>query len=175
VTFDTNTLIIVGGIAALVLLIILFLARRGGSKEIERKPREEGYVASTERPYMKARAEDGPQGNSIADEISTAATDVAGQVIGVEARSELPGAIANPDNLELLKGVGPKFAARLNELGIARFDQLAALSGNEIKLLDGKLGPFKGRLTRDRVTEQASHLARGDVDGFEEKFGKLGG
>ncbi len=37
------------------------------------------------------------------------------------------------------------------------------------------MGPFKGRLARDRVAEQAGYLARGDTDGFEEKFGKLGG
>jgi predicted flap endonuclease-1-like 5' DNA nuclease len=36
------------------------------------------------------------------------------------------------------------------------------------------MGPFQGRLARDRVIEQADYLARGDVEGFEEKFGKLG-
>jgi hypothetical protein len=37
------------------------------------------------------------------------------------------------------------------------------------------MGPFQGRLARDRVAEQADYLARGDIEGFEEKFGKLGG
>jgi len=41
-------------------------------------------------------------------------------------------------------------------------------------MLDDRLGPFKGRLERDRVVEQASYLARGDRDGFEARFGKLG-
>jgi predicted flap endonuclease-1-like 5' DNA nuclease len=37
------------------------------------------------------------------------------------------------------------------------------------------MGPFAGRLARDRIAEQADYLARGDIDGFEDKFGKLGG
>jgi predicted flap endonuclease-1-like 5' DNA nuclease len=74
----------------------------------------------------------------------------------------------------LLKGVGPKLAQKLKENGIFRFDQLAALSPNEVTILDAKLGAFKGRLERDRVAEQASYLARGDRDGFEARFGKLG-
>lgn len=122
-----------------------------------------------------APAPDGPQGNSVLDQQATAATDVAGQVLGVAARAELPGAASAPDDLQQLKGVGPKFAVRLNELGITRYAQLAALDADGIERLDAQLGPFRGRLARDRVGEQASHLARGDVDGFEAKFGKLGG
>ena len=72
-----------------------------------------------------------------------------------------------------LKGVGPKFVARLNELGITRFDQLAGLNANEVAHLDERMGPFQGRLARDRVIEQADLLARGDTESFEEKFGKL--
>jgi predicted flap endonuclease-1-like 5' DNA nuclease len=98
-----------------------------------------------------------------------------GQLLGVRAHAELPGAADTPDNLQLLKGVGPKLAQKLADQGIIRFEQLAALSETEIAMLDDKLGPFKGRLTRDRVVEQASYLARGDTDGFEARFGKLGG
>src|SRR3546814_7515903 len=57
-------------------------------------------------------------------------------------------------------------ATKLNENGIIRFDQIARLSPNEVAILEDRLGPFKGRLTRDRVVEQASYLARGDKDGF---------
>ena len=111
----------------------------------------------------------------IADQGAAATTDVAGQLLGVRAHAELPGAGDTPDNLQLLKGVGPKLAQKLADQGIIRFEQLAALSETEVTMLDDKLGPFKGRLTRDRVVEQASYLARGDTDGFEARFGKLGG
>lgn len=120
------------------------------------------------------RRADGPEGNSIVDQGAAATTDVAGQILGVEVHGQLPGASGPPDNLQLLKGVGPKLAARLNENGIIRFDQLARLSPNEVAILEDKLGPFKGRVTRDRVVEQAAYLARDDRDGFEAKFGSLG-
>ena len=79
------------------------------------------------------------------------------------------------DDLQRLKGVGPKLAARLNELGITSYAQLAGLNETEVALLDDRLGPFKGRVARDRLVEQAHYLARGDKDGFEARFGKLGG
>jgi predicted flap endonuclease-1-like 5' DNA nuclease len=185
--FDTTTVLIIVAILAAAIVAWLLLRSRGGARVEDRRPRQEGYVASKDRPYVdkdrtEAKAapaptlsrEDGPQGNSIADGVATAATDVSGDIIGVEARAELPGAVANPDDLELLKGVGPKFAHRLNECGIYRFDQLAGLNENEAEILDGRLGAFKGRLARDRVIDQARYLARGDVEGFEERFGKLG-
>ena len=168
---DTNTLLIV--LAVIAVLIVAFLIMRPSRKPERIERPSEPYVASHERPYMKARAQDGPQGNSLADEIATATTDVAGDVLNTRAREELPGALANPDDLTQLKGVGQKFAARLNELGICRYEQLAGFGENELNALDEKLGPFRGRLSRDRVSEQAHYLARGDIDGFEERFGKL--
>jgi predicted flap endonuclease-1-like 5' DNA nuclease len=73
----------------------------------------------------------------------------------------------------LVKGVGPKFATALHALGFVRFDQLAHLTATEIERLDAQLGAFSGRITRDRVVEQAAYLARNDVDGYEQTFGKL--
>ena len=77
------------------------------------------------------------------------------------------------DDLERLKGVGPKLAAMLVARGLGRYDQIAKLSGSELELLDADLGAFRGRLQRDRIVEQADYLARGDIDGFEQRFGKL--
>lgn len=77
------------------------------------------------------------------------------------------------DDLEKLKGVGPKLAGLLVSHGITRFEQIASLTPSEIERLDADLGAFKGRLQRDRVIEQADYLARGDTDGFEQQFGKL--
>lgn len=186
-TFDTNTiLIIAAAMVALLVLIVLLRPKRRRPRVERRADGESPYVASTERPYMKPpepepqpeplqRGADGAQGSGIADEVATATADLAGEVLGVGARAQLPGAVPNRDELTLLKGVGPKFAARLNELGIGRYEQLAGLHDNEVAMLDDKLGPFRGRLVRDRVIEQASYLARGDHDGFEARFGKIGG
>lgn len=163
-TFDTQTVLILAGALALLVLVILLLRGRKAPK-VERRPGGEPYVASRERPYMKA------PGAGVSDEVATATTDVAGEVLGVKASPASPGAPA--DDLSRLKGVGPKFVARLAELGISRYDQLAGLNANEIAHLDERMGPFQGRLARDRVIEQADLLARGDVESFEETFGKL--
>ena len=166
---NNTTIIII--VAVLAVLILGFLLMRPKPQRLEReeKPAGEPYVASKDRPYMKPH-----EGNGVAGEVAAATADVAGEVLSVDAHRELSGTGGPSDNLTLLKGVGPKFAARLNELGVNRYDQLAGLSEAEIEHLDERVGPFRGRLGRDRVVEQADYLARGDVEGFEEKFGKLG-
>ncbi|HTU12949.1 MAG TPA: hypothetical protein VMG08_18815 [Allosphingosinicella sp.] len=184
-TWDTTTIILVVLIVAGLAIIILGLIaqRKAKAPKPERKLGEDGspYVASQERPYMAppipapapvpAPEPEPAPGKGVPDEIATATTDVAGEVLGVDV--ERPAGPA--DDLRQLKGVGPKFVARLNELGITRFDQLAGLNANEAAHLDERMGPFTGRLARDRVIEQADLLARGDVETFEERFGKLGG
>jgi predicted flap endonuclease-1-like 5' DNA nuclease len=121
------------------------------------------------------RRVDGPEGNGLQDEFAAAAQDVAGEIFGVDAHPDIPGPNGPPDNLRLLKGVGPKMVAQLNEFGITRFDQLAGLTETEVALLDRRMGAFEGRIARDRLVEQSCYLERGDTDGFEAKFGKLGG
>jgi predicted flap endonuclease-1-like 5' DNA nuclease len=74
-----------------------------------------------------------------------------------------------------LKGLGPKLAAALAELGFTRIDQIAALTPAEAEDLDARLGAFKGRMARDRWIEQAKLLTAGDKAGYEAAFGKLGG
>jgi predicted flap endonuclease-1-like 5' DNA nuclease len=123
------------------------------------------------RPHMAVARRS--EGNGIGDEVAAATSDVAGQIISAPIHDNLPGASGPPDNLERLKGVGPKFAQLLASQGIVRFDQIARLSPGEVERLDQSLGAFRGRITRDRIVEQADYLARGDEDGFEQRFGKL--
>ena len=66
-----------------------------------------------------------------------------------------------------------KAAARLNALGVTRFDQIAAWTYDDIARIDAEMGAFRGRIVRDKWIEQAQHLAQGDRAGFEAKFGKL--
>ena len=72
-----------------------------------------------------------------------------------------------------LKGLGPKVATRLAELGLSSVGQIAALDADEAAAVDAQLGPFTGRLHRDRWVEQARFLAAGDTKGFEAVFGRL--
>jgi predicted flap endonuclease-1-like 5' DNA nuclease len=137
------------------------------------KRRPAAHDDSSAPPLAPSRG-DTPQGDGLADQGAAATADVPGQLLGVQAHAELAGASGPPDNLQTMKGVGPKLADRLNALGIVRFDQLARLSANEVDIVDAQLGPFKGRVARDRLVEQAAYLARGDTDGFQARFGNLG-
>jgi len=137
------------------------------------RPRQRVMLTSDTpvRPHMTADLRS--QSSGIADEAARATSDVAGQFLGTSVSAQLPNGSGHPDNLEALKGVGPKLAALLNSLGLTRFDQLASLSPNQVETLDAELGAFRGRLARDRLVEQADYLARGDLDGYSQKFGAL--
>ena len=142
----------------------------------------EAPVPSTTQPVIRPRpdpipakddSDGGGEGEDVGDEIAAAASDVVGQIIGAPVHSNLPGSQGVPDDLQRMKGVGPKLATLLAQQGYTRFDQIAALSPDDLARLDQHLGAFRGRLARDRVVEQAAYLARGDVDGYEAQFGKL--
>ena len=170
-------------IAALLVGLItawwIFRGRRGSatpSEQVEPPERPEAVTrAAPPPPPPVAAGRDTREGNWLQDEVAAATTDVAGEFMGVRAHAELPGAGGPPNDLQMLKGVGPRLATQLNEAGITRFDQLAGLGENEVAMLDARMGAFAGRIARDRLVEQACYLARDDRDGFEAKFGKLGG
>ena len=77
--------------------------------------------------------------------------------------------------LTKLKGLGPRAAGRLAELGITEIETLAALTDEDMRVIDEQMGPFQGRFERDRWREQARLLASGDVAAYEAQYGKLGG
>ena len=123
------------------------------------------------RPHMaKARP---PEGRGLAGEAAAATSDLTGELLGAPVRRKLDGVGKPGDELCQIKGIGPKFEDALNRLGFRRFEQLAHLTPTEIERLDAQLGAFSGRITRDRIVEQADYLARNDLDGFEQRFGNL--
>ncbi len=111
-------------------------------------------LVTTPKPNMKPAAE--PE----------AAPAPAGQ-------PKIAAAVGEPDNLRLIKGVGPKLNTLLNNLGVTRFDQIAEWKEAEITEVDQYLENFAGRITRDAWIDQAKYLAKDDIAGFEKKYGKL--
>ena len=149
---------------ALLAILILYLLFR---------PRQRVSLTDSAptRPHMAAAHK--KEGRGLASVAAAAASDVSGEIIGADVHRNLGGSGSKRDDLVLLKGIGPKLAQTLNALGYTRFDQIARLTPTEVERLDDQLGAFRGRLTRDRVIEQADYLARGDIDSFEQRFGKL--
>jgi len=66
-------------------------------------------------------------------------------------------AVAKPDDLTKIKGIGPKFQKHLTTLGIKSFAQLAKLSKQQAQELDDKM-ELNGRLLRDNWVGQAAEL-----------------
>ena len=160
--FDGNLWLIILAVVVIALLAFLLLRPRQSVKLTENTPL---------RPHMinpKPEAE----GRGLAGEAAAATSDVAGEILRAPVHQALAGNEAR-DEFTRMKGVGPKFAEALHALGYNRFDQLARITPAELERLDAQLGPFTGRLQRDRVIEQADYLSRGDIEGFENRFGKL--
>ncbi len=68
------------------------------------------------------------------------------------------------DNLEVINGVGPVLAEKLNSIGVYRFEQIAKWSERNVQEFDELLS-FKGRIEREEWIKQAKAL-------HKEKYGK---
>jgi NADH-quinone oxidoreductase subunit E len=64
-----------------------------------------------------------------------------------------------PDDLKLIKGVGPALEALLHRLGYFHLSQIAAWTPEEVAWVDENLEEFRGRVTREGWVEQARELA----------------
>ncbi|MCA1335329.1 helix-hairpin-helix domain-containing protein [Pseudooceanicola marinus] len=66
---------------------------------------------------------------------------------------------AAPDDLQQLKGVGPKLAEALAAAGITRFDQIAAWTEADLAWVDENVKGARGRASRDGWIAQAQELS----------------
>ena len=66
-----------------------------------------------------------------------------------------------PDDLKLIKGIGPKFEKDLNGKGIYYFRQIGAWKAADVKMVEGVIDSFPGRIGRDEWVRQAKGLAQG--------------
>lgn len=71
---------------------------------------------------------------------------------------------AEVDDLEVISGVGPVLAEKLNSLGVYRFEQIANWTARNVQEF-GELLSFKGGIEREEWVKQAKALQ-------EEKYGK---
>jgi predicted flap endonuclease-1-like 5' DNA nuclease len=172
---NTTVLIV---IAVLVVAALLFLLVVRGRKQHVTFS-DQTPLARSATPVAKATADPEPaapvEGHGVASEVAAAIEDVVDQFVGIDAHPSGQSEDAAGDPLTRLKGLGPKAASRLAEIGVTRFDQIAAWDEADIDAIDAQMGAFKGRIRRDRWVDQARLLAAGDTGAFETEFGKLGG
>jgi predicted flap endonuclease-1-like 5' DNA nuclease len=72
----------------------------------------------------------------------------------------LAAALRKPDDLKRIRGIGPRNAGRLHELGIWHFAQVAAWTDENVKWVGSYLAS-SGRIQRDNWVAQARELAAG--------------
>ena len=129
----------------------------------------------------KAKAEKAPKAKAEkveeakAEKTPKAKAEKAKAQAAPKAKAAKPTPTASiPDNLELIKGLGPKVNTLLKGLGVTSFAQVAGWTAADVAEIDPKLGVFAGRITRDNWIDQAQLLSAGDIAGFEQKYGALG-
>jgi len=65
-----------------------------------------------------------------------------------------------PDDLKLIKGIGPKFEKDLNGKGIYYFRQIGAWKKADVKMVEGVIDSIPGRIERDEWVKQAKGFAK---------------
>jgi len=94
---------------------------------------------------------------AIAGAAASAASGARG-LMGASAAAPTPAEdTAGADDLRRIKGIGPKIAGILADLGIRRFDQIAAWSPENVDWINAHL-KFKGRVEREQWIAQARAL-----------------
>ena len=78
------------------------------------------------------------------------------------------GAGGGRDNRKLIRGIGPRNEGRLNEIGVFRFEQIAAWSRRQQREIGEELA-FPGRIERERWVAQAKTLATGTTTEFSRR------
>lgn len=64
-----------------------------------------------------------------------------------------------PDDLKVIKGIGPKFEGDLNSKGIYYYRQIANWSSADVSMVEGIIDSIPGRIQRDEWVKQAKNLS----------------
>ena len=124
-------------------------------------------ITSTARPVARTQAaistaapiavlESAEDSAASASTTGTAAPAESGQVDNSESAAWRT---VEPDDLQVIKGIGPKLESLLHEIGIRTYEQVAAFPADYIAQLDHFLS-FTGRINRDNWVGQAGELAK---------------
>ncbi|WP_322988032.1 NADH-quinone oxidoreductase subunit E [Hoeflea sp.] len=121
-------------------------------------------ATATQAPEMKAASKASASADGKAKAAEKPAIDDKNRPAGIEKP-------AQPDDLKMISGVGPKIEGTLNSLGIYTFAQVASWKKAEREWVDGYLN-FKGRIDREDWVKQAKALAKGGEAEYVRVFGK---
>jgi predicted flap endonuclease-1-like 5' DNA nuclease len=142
----------------------------------ERAKRNTALIEARRHSDELSRAANSQQ---VAHATALADAEAGAQIAPAGTADPVPTPAAAPvasttDDLTRIKGLGPKIANILGEMGVLRFADIAAWTDSDIDRIDAQLGRFQGRIRRDAWVEQAKLLSSGDESGFNAKFGQNG-
>ncbi len=149
-------------------------AARQAKEEAKRKAAEAKATPAAEKatpqpkPVAKEKAEAAPPPSAETAE-QKSATRAPEQPL-VEAKDLAPEATApaQPDNLEIIEGIGPKFASVLQAAGITTFARLAETSEERIRQILEEASPNFLRIARTSTwSAQARMAANGEWEALE--------
>lgn len=169
---DTTTLLLIGG---LILGLACFAYIFVGAQRLYRSREARVNSGSPQAPERAASPAPAPTPVPAATAAPAAAPP---QSAAPPQPADLPSPfLAAPegtaDDLMRIKGIGPKLSARLAELGVFHYAQIAGWTPEQLAAVDAQLGNFQGRPERDQWQSQARLLASGDVKAYERAHGKL--
>jgi len=131
-------------------------------------PRKAPEAKIAEKPAATPKPAPAPEAAEKKPEAAASAGAPASTAQGSEAASEqdagkkptnlMSESPATPDDLKMIRGVGPGLESKLNALGIYTFDQIAKFSEDNLVWVDENLTAFKGRCFRDDWIGQAKSL-----------------
>lgn len=166
----TNLLLLAGVLLFIGCYVYIFYAtkgfvrRRNARLDAERAAKE-GAQSTIAPPTVAPPAAPPPSPQAQATPATAASAEAASPF--------LPAPDGPPDDLSRIKGIGPKLSARLAELGVFHYRQIAGWTPDQLATVDAQLGTFQGRPARDQWQSQARLLASGDVKAYERAHGKL--
>ncbi|MEP0942613.1 MAG: oligopeptide/dipeptide ABC transporter ATP-binding protein, partial [Rhizobiaceae bacterium] len=134
------------------------------ASEASAKPAPKNKAA----PKAKAAAKKAPAAKPKTTKAAPKAKAAAAKKEAAPPQMKKP---ANPDDLKMISGVGPKIEGILNGLGVYQFQQVAKWKKAEREWVDDHLR-FKGRIEREDWVKQAKALAKGGAAEYERVFGK---
>ncbi|HUF54980.1 MAG TPA: hypothetical protein VMM55_00275 [Thermohalobaculum sp.] len=107
---------------------------------------------AAEEAAGKAKASLEAVEDAVETQIDAGETATASKPSGLKSKAP-----AQPDDLKLIKGIGPSLERQLNGLGIYSFEQMAKLDDDELAWVDDHIetATFKGRCYRDDWVGQA--------------------
>lgn len=116
----------------------------------------EGRIADAPKAKAKPKAKVAPKKKAAPKPKAVAKAKPAPKVLYTDGPTD-----GKPDDLKLIKGIGPKFEKDLNSKGIYYFRQIAAWKAADVKMVEGVIDSIPGRIKRDEWVQQARGFAKG--------------